>query len=242
MTTFKLVISDPKEKKAYQVEVDQKSSALVGKRIGDVFDGGIAGLSGYKLQVTGGSDKQGFPMRGDVEGQARKKILLAFGPGFHPRMRGQRKRKSVRGNTISLEIVQVNAKISEYGKEPVAKLIGKGTPKEGKEEKPAEGKEKPTEKEEKEKPKEAVGKPEEKKEAPKKEKPAEPEEKEEKPAEKPEEKKKESEKPSEKKPEEAKEPVKAEKPAETAKEKEAKEGKPAEGKEGKPEKGSEEKK
>jgi small subunit ribosomal protein S6e len=179
MTTFKLVISDPKEKKAYQVEVDKRSSALVGKRIGDVFDGGIAGLSGYKLQVTGGSDQQGFPMRGDVEGQGRKKILLAFGPGFHPRMKGQRKRKSVRGNTVSPDLAQVNAKITEYGKEPVAKLLGR----EKKEEKPAEGKgkkgEAPQAKEKPEaaeKPAEGKGKgekPEEKEGPPKEGKPAE---------------------------------------------------------------------
>jgi len=125
MAAMKLVISDPKERKAYQVEVDPRSSALVGRKIGDVVDGGMAGLAGYKLQITGGSDQQGFPMRRDVEGSARKKIVLAFGPGFHPRMEGQRKRKSIRGNAISLDIAQVNAKIVEYGKEPAAKLLGK---------------------------------------------------------------------------------------------------------------------
>ncbi len=136
MANFKLVISDPKDKKAYQVEVDQKASALVGRKIGDTFDGGIAGLHGYKLQITGGSDQQGFPMRKDVEGQGRKKILLAFGPGFHPRIEGQRKRKYIHGNTISLDIAQLNAKIAEYGKEAAAKLLGK----EAKEEKKAEEK------------------------------------------------------------------------------------------------------
>jgi len=135
MTAFKLVISDPKERKAYQVEVDPRSSALVGKKIGDTVDGGFAGLSGYKLQITGGSDQQGFPMRKDVDGSGRKKIVLAYGPGFHPRMEGQRKRKNIRGNAISLDIAQINAKIVEYGKEPAAKLLGKEPKADAKQEK-----------------------------------------------------------------------------------------------------------
>lgn len=212
MTSFKLVISDPKEKNAYQVEVDKKASALVGKKIGDTFDGGIAKLNGYKLEVTGGSDQQGFPMRKDIDGQVRKRVLLSFGPGFHPRMKGQRKRKSIRGNTISLQITQINAKIVGYGKEPISKLLGGAKPKEGKEEakpeeKPKEGKQetKPEEKPKKEtkEPKPEVKEtPKEKKEEPKpeakkEEKPA--EKKEAKPEEKPVEKPKTEEKPEDKK-------------------------------------------
>lgn len=121
---FKIVVSDPKERKAYQKEVDQKASGLIGRKIGEVVPGDLLGLNGYKLEITGGSDKQGFPMRKDVEGTARKKILLSGPPGFHPERKGQRKRKSVRGNTISSEIVQVNMKVVEYGKKSLAELFG----------------------------------------------------------------------------------------------------------------------
>lgn len=133
MANFKIVISDPKTKKAYQKEVDQSASGLIGRKIGDVVDGSFLGLPGYKLEITGGSDNQGFPMRKDVEGTARKKIILSQPPGFHPERKGQRKRKSVRGNTISAEISQVNTKVVEYGKKPLSELLG-GVKKKPKEE------------------------------------------------------------------------------------------------------------
>lgn len=218
---FKLVVSDPKTKKTYQKEVSQKESGLLSRKIGDRVKGDFLGLSGYEIEVTGGSDKQGFPMRPDMQGAARKRILLTGGPGFHPKRKGERRRKSVRGNVISEEIVQVNAKIVKYGTKKLEQIFGKKEEKKP-EEKPKE-EAKPEEKKEEAKVEEP--KPEEK---PKEEKPAEPEKKEpEKPEEKAEEKKEEApkeevkseEKPAEpeKKPEEkpaekpeAKEPVKEE--------------------------------
>lgn len=172
---FKLVISDPKSKKAYQKEIDQKQTGLIGKKIGDKVSGNSLGLAGYELEITGGSDRQGFPMRRDVEGLARKGVLLSMPPGFHPKLRGQRKRKSVRGNTISSEISQVNVKVTTYGKDSLGKLLGvKEKPKKVEEKKPEEPKKpekeeeiKTEEKEPKEEPKE------ERKEAKPEEKPAE---------------------------------------------------------------------
>lgn len=121
---FKVVISDPKSKKAYQKEIEQRQSGLMGKRIGEKVSGNPIGLSGYELEVTGGSDRQGFPMRSDIEGIARKRILVSHPPGFHPRIRGQRKRKSIRGNAISSEISQVNVKVVTYGKDSLDRLFG----------------------------------------------------------------------------------------------------------------------
>jgi small subunit ribosomal protein S6e len=121
---FKLVVSDPKSKKAYQKEIEQAASGIVGKKIGDKVPGNIIGLTGYELEITGGSDKEGFPMRKDVGGSSRKRILLASPPGFRPKARGQRKRKAVRGNTVSAGTSQVNMKIVIYGKEAVDKLLG----------------------------------------------------------------------------------------------------------------------
>ncbi len=132
---FKLVISDPKSKKAYQKEMDQKQTGLIGKKIGDKVSGNLLGLTGYEVEIMGGSDRQGFPMRSDVEGIVRKKVLLSLPPGFHPKLRGQRKRKSVRGNTISQEISQINVKVVTYGKENLDKVLGaKPKPKEVKKE------------------------------------------------------------------------------------------------------------
>jgi len=135
---FKLVISDPKTRKAYQKEIEQKASGLLGKKIGEKVSGTPFGLTGYELEITGGSDKDGFPMRKDVEGTARKKILLSSGPGFKPGRKGQRKRKSVRGNTISSSISQINLKITGYGQKPIDELLG--TKKEAQESKEDSGK------------------------------------------------------------------------------------------------------
>lgn len=182
---FKIVVADPKTKQTYQKEVPQKESGLLGRKIMDKVKGDFLGLSGYELQITGGSDKQGFPMRRDIQGVARKRALLTGGPGFHPRRKGERRRKSVRGNTISPEIVQVNMKILGYGTKKLEEIFGK---KEGKKE--TKGKEKPEAKAE-EKPKEekkGEHKKEEAKHEGKKEeheKPAEEHKKEEKHAEKP---------------------------------------------------------
>ncbi len=94
--------------KSVQISIDQnKASSLIGSKIGDVIDGSLLGIP-VKLKITGGSDNSGFPMRFDVTGSAKRKILLSGPPGFYPEEDGQRRRRTVRGNMISQDIVQVN--------------------------------------------------------------------------------------------------------------------------------------
>ncbi len=112
-----MVISD--SGKTYQKEIKGEEAArLVGLRIGDVFDGGMIGESG-QLQVTGGTDKDGFPMRKGIPGARRVKILMKGGPAFIPKEDGERRKKQVRGDTISEYIVQVNTKIIQKGEKVV---------------------------------------------------------------------------------------------------------------------------
>ncbi|MEM1689562.1 MAG: 30S ribosomal protein S6e [Candidatus Hadarchaeales archaeon] len=126
---MKIVISDPKTGKSYQIELGEaESKKLIGMKIGDKIDGNLLGLPGYELQITGGSDKDGFPMRRDVTGAGRKKVLLSGPPGFRPKKKGERRRKYVRGNQISEAIVQVNTKITKYGEKPLDEIF---KPKEG---------------------------------------------------------------------------------------------------------------
>jgi len=123
---MQVVISDPKTGKAYKLEgKDTEVSALfVGKRIGDLVDGDILGLSGYMLEVRGGSDRDGVPRRADVPGAGRRRILIASPPGYRPREKGKRRRKYVRGNEISTDIAQINVKIRMYGHQPIEKIFG----------------------------------------------------------------------------------------------------------------------
>ncbi|MCE4618972.1 MAG: 30S ribosomal protein S6e [Desulfurococcales archaeon] len=87
--------------KAWQIAIPQKLvERLAGLEIGDVFEGTIIGLPGVRLKIRGGSDATGFPMHPGVPGSAKRKILLAGPPGFKPREKGERRRKTVRGRMI----------------------------------------------------------------------------------------------------------------------------------------------
>ncbi|NPA63235.1 MAG: 30S ribosomal protein S6e [Methanococci archaeon] len=122
MPTAKFVVADPKNGKCYQIEAD--NTPLVGKRIGEIFDGKVIGLEGYKLQIRGGTDSSGFPMRPDIHGSRKVRVLLSAPPGFKPKKKGERRRKTVRGNTIAPDIVQINVKVVEYGEKTIPELLG----------------------------------------------------------------------------------------------------------------------
>ncbi|MGD8707773.1 MAG: 30S ribosomal protein S6e [Nitrosopumilaceae archaeon] len=109
MTNFKLTVSDTKGKSVTKELKDSDANPLLGLEIGKETDASIVGLNG-KLKITGGSDKSGVPMRSDVHGSARKRVLLSKGVGLQDVEIGQRVRKLMRGNTISEEIYQVNCK------------------------------------------------------------------------------------------------------------------------------------
>ncbi|RZN37660.1 MAG: 30S ribosomal protein S6e [Methanophagales archaeon ANME-1-THS] len=124
---MQIVVSDSKTGKAYKIEgKDSEASALfIGKRIGDLVDADILGLGGYVLEIKGGSDKDGMPMRKDVAGTARKRILITAPPGYRPKEKGKRRRKSIRGNEISPEISQINVVVKEYGRKALEELFAK---------------------------------------------------------------------------------------------------------------------
>ena len=143
------VVNDTNPKssgKAYSVKISGNNhSQLLGKKIGDVVDGIFVGegdqtLSGYKLQITGGSDKTGTPLRRDLEGSSRQSILVTASTGFkghsivfknkggeNKRFRykpdGLRKRRNFRGNTINQDTRQVNLKVIEAGKKALSDIL-----------------------------------------------------------------------------------------------------------------------
>jgi small subunit ribosomal protein S6e len=119
MAKFKIIISDPETGTSKVIELEEtRAVPLIGRKIGEVIEGSVVDLQGHKVQIIGGSDKDGFPMRGNVHGGVRRRVILSGGVGFNPQDEGERRRKTVRGNVITDEIVQVNMKIVEKPKQP----------------------------------------------------------------------------------------------------------------------------
>ena len=112
-----LIISDPETGTSQKVELeDARMAPIMGRRIGEVIDGTVADLAGYKIQLTGGTDKDGIPMRPDVHGGVKARIVLSGGVGYKPKNKGERKRVVVRGNTVSADTTFLNFKIVEKPK------------------------------------------------------------------------------------------------------------------------------
>ena len=119
---MKFVVST-KSGKAYSTASDE--DLFVGKKVGETVGLDAIGLTGFEAVITGGSDKQGFPIHKSVQGSARRRIFTAKGLGFKPKRKGERKRISVRGGTLSQEIAQVNLKITKEGAKKIENILGK---------------------------------------------------------------------------------------------------------------------
>ncbi|MFW5964096.1 MAG: 30S ribosomal protein S6e [Natronomonas sp.] len=125
MADFQVVVGDPEEGTTHSFDVDgQDANRFIGRSLGETVDGDAVGLSGYELELTGGSDTSGRPMREDVTGTRTKAILLEGGVGFEPSVDGERKRVTVRGAEISDDTRQINAKIVGRGDQSVEELLG----------------------------------------------------------------------------------------------------------------------
>ena len=149
-TTFVAVVNDTdpaNNGRSYNMTVSGNNlSQFLGKKIGDVVDGIFVGegeltLAGYKLEVTGGSDKTGTPMRSDLSGGVRQSVLVTQSTGFkghslvhktkggeQKRFRykpdGMRKRRYFRGNTITQDTRQINLKVVEAANKSLADILG----------------------------------------------------------------------------------------------------------------------
>ena len=114
MAKFKVIVSDPLAGTSKVVELEEaRASPFIGRKVGETLDGSVVDLPAHTVQILGGSDKDGVPMRGNVHGGVRRRVVLSGGAGFSPKNKGERKRKTVRGNVITDEIAQINIKIVE---------------------------------------------------------------------------------------------------------------------------------
>ncbi|MGA3020639.1 MAG: S6e family ribosomal protein, partial [Candidatus Micrarchaeales archaeon] len=120
---MKIVYSDKKSGKTSQIEIPKDiEPMLIGKRIGEVIEGAVFGMEGYKFQITGLSDKMGVPSRKELEGGRKAYLLLAKGPGIIGAKKGKRMRKLIRGNTINTETGQINSVIKRGSTRSVDQL------------------------------------------------------------------------------------------------------------------------
>ena len=112
MAKFKMIVSDPRTRKATVAELEgSRAQVLIGRSIGEVIDGSQLGFSGSKLKITGGCDRDGVPMRTDIHGGGKKYVVLSQGVGFRPTRPGERRRKLVRGRMITDETYQINTMV-----------------------------------------------------------------------------------------------------------------------------------
>jgi small subunit ribosomal protein S6e len=144
MAKFKLIVSDPSNGKSSVSEVEgSRAQALMGRSLGETIDGSALGIAPSKLLISGGCDKNGVPMRADVHGGAKKYIVLSSGPGFRSTRHGERRRKLVRGRTITDDTYQINFTIHKETattQQPTPKVEPKPEPKPVRESKPVEKK------------------------------------------------------------------------------------------------------
>ncbi len=142
---FKAVVNDTdpsNDGKSYSVDISGSNyNHFLGKKIGDDVDGIFVGsgdvtLGGFRLKITGGSDRTGTPMRSDLVGAGRMKVLVSKGTGFKAheivkkkggRYRytydGLRKRRAFRGNIISTDTRQINLKVIETGSKSLGDIF-----------------------------------------------------------------------------------------------------------------------
>jgi small subunit ribosomal protein S6e len=126
MAKFKVIVSDPQSGASKVVELEEaRASPFIGRKVGETLDGTVVDMPAHKIQLLGGSDKDGVPMNGFVHGGVRRAVVLSGGAGFKPTKKGQRKRKTVRGNIVTDEIVQLNVKITDRpaGAKPLEKPV-----------------------------------------------------------------------------------------------------------------------
>merc|ERR1719253_1715596 len=85
------------------------SHEVEGDILGDDF-------KGYVFRISGGNDKQGFPMKQGVLCAERKRLLLGKGEScFRERRAGARKRRSVRGCIVGPDLAVINLVVVSKG-------------------------------------------------------------------------------------------------------------------------------
>ena len=128
-----LNIANPSTGQQHVVEIDDEKRlrAFYDRRISQEVDGVHIGdeFKGYVFRISGGNDKQGFPMKQGVLTDQRVRLLLRKGLScYRARRKGERKRKSVRGAIVGPDLSVLNLVVVKRGEEHVAGLTDSQVP------------------------------------------------------------------------------------------------------------------
>jgi len=118
--------------KLIEIEDERKLRVFMDKRMGQEVPGDTVGpeFAGYIFKITGGNDKQGFPMKQGVMHPTRVRLLLSAGHScYRPRRTGERKRKSVRGCIVGMDLAVLSLIIVKQGDSEVPGLTDVTHPK-----------------------------------------------------------------------------------------------------------------
>eukprot|EP00919_Chromeraceae_sp_WS-2016_P025371 GHVR01059993.1.p1 GENE.GHVR01059993.1~~GHVR01059993.1.p1 ORF type:complete len:246 (-),score=52.95 GHVR01059993.1:188-925(-) len=117
--------------KSIEIDDDRRLLPFFDKRMGAEVPGDSLGdeYKGYVFKVTGGNDKQGFPMMQGVLLNHRTRLLFKKGmKTFRERRKGSFKRKSVRGCIVGSDLSVLNLVIASKGESEVPGLTDVSNP------------------------------------------------------------------------------------------------------------------
>ncbi|RHZ75952.1 hypothetical protein Glove_208g78 [Diversispora epigaea] len=131
---MKLNIANPSTgcQKLIDFDDERKLRAFYDKRISAEVPGDSLGdeFKGYVFRITGGNDKQGFPMKQGVLQNHRVRLLLSKGHScYRPRRTGERKRKSVRGCIVGSDLSVLSLVLLKKGEQEIPGLTDAPVPK-----------------------------------------------------------------------------------------------------------------
>ena len=127
---MKLNISYPANgtQKLVEIEDERKLRVFMDRRMGQEVPADSLGpeFAGYVFKITGGNDKQGFPMKQGIMHPTRVRLLLSDGHScYRPRRTGERKRKSVRGCIVGMDLSVLALAIVKQGEGELPDLTDK---------------------------------------------------------------------------------------------------------------------
>jgi len=117
--------------KSVMIDDDKILRQVYDKRISQEVEGDSLGdeYKGYVFKITGGNDKEGFPMMQGILQAGRVRLLLDKNSVcYRPRRTGERKRKSIRGCIVGPDLSVLNLVVLKKGPAEIAGLTDRNIP------------------------------------------------------------------------------------------------------------------